>query len=329
MIFILGLFSCAIVGLLKSVSFNYTMFLVLEFVDAGLGSGTFMGAFVLGMELVGPSRRTLGGTVIMCCFTIGNILLGSVAMSLRNFRSILRFSYAPALLVITYFWLIPESSRWLMIVGRKREAVNVILRAAQVNRVKLSDKTLKQLHDHCNSGRSECVNVDGLADGSGIAAICKSRKLLLRTISCCFCWLVNAFVAYGLTVNSVGLAGSKYNNFMLISLVEIPAYILTYFIMGRVGRRWSLCGTMLLSGLACLGTLLVEPKSVEDTNASSMGKLVLYLVGKFAITASFSILYVYTTEIFPTNMRNGLMSTCSMIGRVGSMLAPQTPLLVR
>lgn len=307
------------------------MFLVLEFVDAGLGSGTFMGAFVLGMELVGPSKRTLGGTVIMCCFTIGNILLGSIAMFVRNFRIILRFSYAPALLVISYFWLIPESSRWLMIIGRQREAVNVILRAAQVNRVKLSDKTLKKLHDRCNSVGSERDNIVELAgqSSSGIAAICKSRKLLLRTISCCFCWLVNAFVAYGLTVNSVGLAGSKYANFMLISSVEIPAYILTYFIMGRVGRRWSLCGTMLLSGLACLGTLLVEPKSVEDTNDNSMGQLVLYLVGKFAITASFSILYVYTTEIFPTNMRNGLMSTCSMIGRVGSMLAPQTPLLVR
>lgn len=303
------------------------MFLVLEFLDAGLGSGTFMGAFVLGMELVGPSKRTFGGTVIMCCFTIGNILLGSIAMLTRNFRIILRFSYAPALFVISYFWLIPESSRWLMIVGRKREAVNVILRAAQVNRVKISDKMLKQLHDHCSSVGSDRVNV--VRSRSGISALFNSKKLLLRTVSCCFCWLVNAFVAYGLTVNSVGLAGSKYANFMLISLVEIPAYILTYFIMGRVGRRWSLCGTMLLSGMACLGTLLVEPQSVEDTNASSIGQLVLYLVGKFAITSSFSILYVYTTEIFPTSMRNGLMSTCSMIGRVGSMLAPQTPLLVR
>lgn len=57
-------------------------------------------------------------------------------------------------------------------------------------------------------------------------------------------------------------------------------------------------------------------------------ELVLFLIGKFAITCSFQVLYFFTSEIFPTNVRNSLLSLCSMIGRVGSMLAPQTPLLV-
>lgn len=58
------------------------------------------------------------------------------------------------------------------------------------------------------------------------------------------------------------------------------------------------------------------------------GSLTLFLIGKLAITCSFQILYFFTSEIFPTNVRNSLLSLCSMIGRIGSMLAPQTPLLV-
>lgn len=44
---------------------------------------------------------------------------------------------------------------------------------------------------------------------------------------------------------------------------------------------------------------------------------------------SFGTLYIYTVEIFPTNLRQSLLSVCSMFGRIGSMVAPQTPLLAK
>jgi hypothetical protein len=57
-------------------------------------------------------------------------------------------------------------------------------------------------------------------------------------------------------------------------------------------------------------------------------RLPLYLFGKFAITGAFDTTYVFTAEIFPTKLRNSMLGMCSMVGRIGSMLAPQTPLLV-
>jgi hypothetical protein len=56
--------------------------------------------------------------------------------------------------------------------------------------------------------------------------------------------------------------------------------------------------------------------------------MVLFLMGKFAITISFTVVYVYTTEMFPTEIRHSLLGVCAMVGRIGSMIAPQTPLLV-
>ncbi|EDW44439.1 GM22420 [Drosophila sechellia] len=45
-------------------------------------------------------------------------------------------------------------------------------------------------------------------------------------------------------------------------------------------------------------------------------------------TGSFMILYFFTSEIFPTNCRNSMLSFCSSMGRFGSMLSPQTTLLI-
>lgn len=54
----------------------------------------------------------------------------------------------------------------------------------------------------------------------------------------------------------------------------------------------------------------------------------MYLVGKFGATAAFTNVYVITSEMFPTNLRQSFMATCSTFARIGSMIAPQMPLLV-
>lgn len=57
-------------------------------------------------------------------------------------------------------------------------------------------------------------------------------------------------------------------------------------------------------------------------------QLCVYLLGKFGATVAFTVCYIITSEIFPTSLRHSLMGTCSMFGRIGSMVSPQTPLLV-
>lgn len=57
-------------------------------------------------------------------------------------------------------------------------------------------------------------------------------------------------------------------------------------------------------------------------------RLVIYLSGKFSITVAYSSVYIYVSEVFPTNVRQSLLAICSSTGRIGSTLAPLTPLLV-
>lgn len=58
-------------------------------------------------------------------------------------------------------------------------------------------------------------------------------------------------------------------------------------------------------------------------------RLPLYLLGKFGSTVAFTVCYIISSELFPTPLRHSLIGACSMFGRLGSMTAPQMPLLVR
>ena len=48
----------------------------------------------------------------------------------------------------------------------------------------------------------------------------------------------------------------------------------------------------------------------------------LSMVGKLAITCSYGIVYIFTAEVFPTEIRSAGMGGASMCARVGGMLCP-------
>lgn len=56
--------------------------------------------------------------------------------------------------------------------------------------------------------------------------------------------------------------------------------------------------------------------------------LTVYLIAKFSIAMVMTSVYVYTTELYPTKHRHSLFAYSSMIGRIGSMVAPLTPAIV-
>ncbi|EDW35097.1 GL25415 [Drosophila persimilis] len=142
-----------------------------------------------------------------------------------------------------------------------------------------------------------------------------------RIAQCCFVWFTHTFIALGLSLNSSELKGSKFENFSMMGFMQLPGSLLATVIMHRIGRRWALTSCM----TSCTLFLLAVPALQEAYPVTSS---VLYFMAKMTSTGSFVILYFFTSEIFPTNCRNSLLSFCSMVGRFGSMLAPQTPLLI-
>ncbi|XP_017766247.1 PREDICTED: organic cation transporter protein-like isoform X1 [Eufriesea mexicana] len=316
-------FLSGISGLIHSFSVNYWMFLVFEFIDATVAAGIYGAGFILGMEMAGVRGRVLTSTIICCMFAIGEMLLGLIAMWLRSWRLILRMVYGPALLAVLLPVLIPESVRWLLANGKYDEVENIYRKMARINGLQISEEAIGAFKD-LNMAKTEKTEQIVVSEKrSPVMQILNSPVMLTRLLACSFCWLTNTFVYYGLSLNSVAFAGDKYLNFILVAIVEIPAYFLTWFLTDYVGRKATLSSSFLLSGAFCLAIEFVP------TGSLSFLRLVLYMGGKWCITMSFSTIYIYTAELFPTNLRHSLLGICSMIGRMGSILSPQTPLLAQ
>jgi len=88
----------AIMGIIRSLSSNYYMFLCFEFLDMAVGSTLFPTAFLLAIELVGPKRRVAAATIITIFYALGEAFLGLLASQVQNWRWLLRVLYAPAIL---------------------------------------------------------------------------------------------------------------------------------------------------------------------------------------------------------------------------------------
>ncbi|XP_050537515.1 solute carrier family 22 member 21-like isoform X2 [Daktulosphaira vitifoliae] len=310
---IFGIVMTCVLSFAQSFSVNYTMFLILEFLSSLLSSGIYSITFVLAMELVLPKQRVLFYSILELFFPFGGILLAFVAKQVKDWRLLLRICNIPGLLFLSYFWLTEESMRWLDTQGKKDQVVKILKKIAKFNNKPLPDLTDLQL---------ESTNYKNDVDSKSsiLKDIIRSPTILFRTVRCSIVWIGITLVYYGLSINATDIAGDKYINFMLVTFIELPACLIYWLVTEGMTRKMSLATTCLLSGVTCV---LYNMTPVDYVGV----KLSIFLISKLAISVAFSVVYMLTVEIFPTNMRAILLSLCSMLGRFGSMLAPQTTLL--
>ena len=130
-------------------------------------------------------------------------------------------------------------------------------------------------------------------------------------------------VYYGLALNVKNLGGSLYINFALASLIELPSFAVTQFLLSWLGRRRTLFFLLLGASCSCFLCMCLLSRGRQNVTAISMTAL----GGRFCISASFAVLYVYSAELFPTVVRNAGMGISSLSARVGGMVAPFIVLL--
>ncbi|XP_013419747.1 organic cation transporter protein-like, partial [Lingula anatina] len=207
--------------------------------------------------------------------------------------------------------VLPESVRWLLAQGRHDEAKAIITRVAAVNKVTLDPDVLD---DFLLKGDQEKRVTHTPVD------LLKTLDRAKVTLNIALVWFVNALVYYGLSFGTQALGGSFYLNFALMGLAEIPGQFLVLFVLDRIGRRKILFIFMAIGGLACVFAVLI-PNDMQWLTVT------LALLGKMEISTTFAVIYMVTSEIYPTVIRHVSLSFHSSIGRLGGLLAPQILLL--
>ncbi|XP_013408963.1 organic cation transporter protein-like, partial [Lingula anatina] len=259
-------------------------FTVLYVLQGSCDALVYLTIYTLGMELVGTSKRRMAGLIIGMFFGLGHTLLALEAYLVRNWRHLALVANSPAVF-FTLFWLVlPESVRWLLAQGRHEEAKAIITRVAAVNKVTLDPDVLD---DFLLKGDQEKRVTHTPVD------LLKTLNRAKVTLNLAFLWLVNSLVYFGLSYGTQDLGGSLFLNFALMGLADIPGQFLALFILDTIGRRKILLIFMVIGGLACIIAMLI-PKDLQWLT------ITLALLGKMAISTTFAVIYMVTSEIYPT-----------------------------
>ncbi|XP_053301813.1 organic cation transporter protein [Pleuronectes platessa] len=311
-IILINLATQAIFGVGAAFAPNFYIYTALRFIVGTSISGVIMNAFVLGTEWTGPKERMLAGIITDYFFGFGYILLAGLAYLIRDWRKLQLAISAPGFLFIFYIWVLPKSARWLMANDREEEAWELIRKAAQMN-----GKPLTKDHEMCPVYKTE--EKTKVKKKHSCIDLVRTPKMRKQSLIVFYLWFVNVLVYYGLSLNISDFGMNIYLTQLIFGLVEMPARTITLFTLNR-SRKISQLTFLAVGGTACLLTIFIPSEL-------SVIKTVLAMIGKFGITASLSIIYVYSAEVFPTVIRQNGIGLGSMCARSGGVLAPMMYLL--
>ncbi|KAG1930896.1 solute carrier family [Pimephales promelas] len=209
-----------------------------------------------------------------------------------------------------------ESARWLVLNGRSEEALKNLHHVAKINgKPEKAEKiTLEVLETHMQKEVQSSKKV--------YTALDLLRTPNMRKISMCLMivWFSTSFAYYGLAMDLQKFGVNIYLMQIIFGAVDFPAKLIALLMLSFLGRRLTQGLCLLVSASVIFANIFV-PKDMQFT------RTVLAVLGKGFMSSSFTCVYLFTGELYPTVIRQTGMGFVSTMSRIGSMAAPAVLIL--
>uniref|UniRef100_A0A672YJY7 Solute carrier family 22 member 7-like n=1 Tax=Sphaeramia orbicularis TaxID=375764 RepID=A0A672YJY7_9TELE len=284
-------------SVLSAFSTTYVLFAIMRLFTGMSLAGISIISIVLNVEWFGIEHRTFCGVIISLDWTIGNWLLVGIAYFVTDWRMLVLAVTSPLIAAVLVWRWIPESARWLMTNGKVNAAHYYITQCAVMNNRSTSMKLIILL---------------------------LSLNFFQRYIYCKkLCFLSRfgvAFTYYGISLNITGFGLNPYLTQLMFASIEVPMKIGVYFCLEKLGRKLGNAGALLSTGLCLfINIFITQDKWVARTTVAVLGKALS--------EAAFTIMYLYTTELYPTVVRQNGVGYTALVARLGVSVSPLIMLL--
>ena len=303
-----------VMNVIAAFSVSWIMFAVMRFL-IGVGMGAIMVVtFTFEVEFMPIRWRAL--LSIMPTWALGVAIFALASYLLENWWHLhLALAAMSSITFLGWFYL-PESVRWLCLKGRLDEARCVLEKVATINGGHVpsdADDVLKNILQNELRERKENKKYTYLD-------LFKSMSMVKTDVIIWIHWFTLSFTFYGISFGVSSFSGNLYLNIFLLAVLEIPVRLTIFYFNNRFGRRNTTMTFFLLSAIPAMGCLLAHllaPKEVRDTVVN-----VLCLTMKMFLGSAWGCSTVWTSEVYPTVVRNLGYSWASFGARIGGILAP-------
>lgn len=309
----------ATTGFLTALSPNFWIYAFLRFANGFSRSGIGTCCLVLSTESVGRKWRGQVGQYGFFFFTAGFLALSPMAyvtqFSWRQTYALI--SALPLVYCVGILPLISDSPRWLAIRGRTDEAMEILSDMAKLNG--------NRIPDHIVIARDLKSQETKKSKSLWSARWARWRMILVMAVG-----VGIGLVYYGIQLNVENLNFDLYFTVALNALMEIPAVFGGSLLMVWVDRRILVASFSILAGVSCmLCTIFHQSGGVASHRRSNWAQLIAESIGFMAVSLAFDVMYIYSVELFPTNVRNVAVSMLRQALMSGAALAPLLVILGR
>lgn len=166
------------------------------------------------MEIIGIKYRELFSVLYQIPFNLGHLTLPLFAYFLRDWHRLQFALSIPSVILISYYWLIPESPRWLFTVGRVDESVKILEKAAKWNKLPVENirGDLETIHGAKTSQKAK----------GNILDLFRTKNMRVKTICMNFNWFVCGLGFFGVSQYVGESGGNIFKNVALSACFELP-----------------------------------------------------------------------------------------------------------
>ncbi|XP_027585329.1 solute carrier family 22 member 3 [Pipra filicauda] len=302
LIYLLSCLGVGICGIIVAFAPNFTVLLIFRFLQGVFGKGTWMTCYVIVTEIVGSDQRIVG-IVIQIFFTLGIMILPGIAYLIPTWQGLQLAISLPNFIFLLYYWVVPESPRWLLTRKKGEKALKIMRSIAKHN-----GKFLSPHYSEITVSNEEVSNPSFLD-------LVRTPQMRRCTLILMYAWFASALIYQGLVMRLGIVGGNLYLDFFISGAVELPAAFLIIVTIDRVGRRLPFAISNIVAGIACLITAFL-PEDIPwlKTTVATLGRL--------SITIAFEVVYLVNSELYPTTLRNFGVSLCSSLCDLGGIIAP-------